>query len=232
MCVYLAKVTVYMENVLMVDIIAKILMAVSVILLLIATPLRASAEKRPIVLDAGHGGYDTGIISSGMKEKDITLTLVKSLKAALEENYDKKVWLTRKMDQYASIVERRSEANSVSPAMLVSLHLSDSDKAAVYITWYLKGDKTLSLSQYYSVSAAQRRYLYQSKALSRALGGTLAELLEVSIIYREMPVELLNTVAAPAVLIELPSSGIDFENRLGEIVAAIVEGIEAYERGE
>ena len=52
----------------MVDIIAKILMAASVILVLITTPLNASAEKRPIVLDAGHGGYDTGIVSSGMRD--------------------------------------------------------------------------------------------------------------------------------------------------------------------
>jgi N-acetylmuramoyl-L-alanine amidase len=184
------------------------------------------------VLDAGHGGYDTGIISSGIKEKDITLALVKSLKAVLEENDNRKVWLTRKIDQYSPIAERRTEANSVSPSMLISLHLSGSEKIAVYITWYLKGDNRLSLSEYYYMSSAQRRYLYQSKALSRALGGSLSDLLEVSVVYREMPIELLNTVAAPAVLVELPSSGIDYEERLGEIVSAIAEGIEAYERGE
>lgn len=216
----------------MTDIIAKILMAVSVILVLLASPLNSYAEKRTIILDAGHGGYDTGIVSSGIKEKEITLSLVKSLKSVLEENYDEKVWLTRKIDQYASIVERRSEANSVAPSMLISIHLSGSDKAAIYITWYLKGDTNLSLSEYYSVSSAQRRYLYQSKALSKALGSAVSDILEVTVIYREMPIELLNTVAAPAVLLELPSSGIDYEDRHSEIVSAIVEGIEAYERGE
>lgn len=216
----------------MADIISKKLLAVLILILVLVFSVNAYAEKRPIVLDAGHGGYDTGIITSGLKEKDITLAIVKSLKAVLEENDDKRVWLTRKIDQYASIAERRAEANSVSPSMLISFHLSDSDSAAVYITWYLKRDSKLTLSEYYSVSSAQRRYIYESKALSRALGSALSEHLEVSVTYREMPIELLNTIAAPAVLVEIPSLGIDFEERLSEIVSVVAEGIEAYERGD
>jgi len=216
----------------MVDIIAKMLLMGCVTMLLPVLQQQAYAEKRPIVLDAGHGGYDTGIISSGVKEKDLTLSIVKSVKAVLEETEDKRVWLTRKIDQYTSISERRVEANSVSPGMLVSLHLSDTDKVVVYITWYLKGDTKLSLSEYYMVSSAQRRYLYESKALSRTLGRKLSYQLETSVVYREMPIELLNTIAAPAVLIELPSSGVDYEERLGEVVDSIVRGIEEYERGE
>lgn len=216
----------------MAGIISKIRMAVLITVVLIVSSPCANAEKRPIVLDAGHGGYDTGIISSGLKEKDVTLTIVKSLKAVLEENDERRVWLTRKIDQFASIAERRAEANSASPSMLVSVHLSSNDRASVYITWYLKSDTNLSLSEYYSVTSAQRRYIYESKALSRALGGALSDLLGVSVTYREMPLELLNTIAAPAVLVELPSSGIDFEERIAEVVSVIAEGIEAYERGE
>lgn len=216
----------------MVDIIAKVFVTASIGMIMLALPPQASAGKGPVVLDAGHGGYDTGLISSGVKEKDLTLTIVKSVKAVLEESEDRDVWLTRKIDQFTSISERRAEANSVAPGMLVSMHLSGSDKVVVYTTWYLRRDTSLSISQYYSVSSAQRRYLYESKALSRALGRVLSAQLDVSVAYRQMPIELLNTIAAPAVLVELPSKGVDYEDRLGEIVAAIVRGIGNYERGQ
>lgn len=194
-------------------------------------PLPVFAGNAMVVIDAGHGGYDTGIIAAGLKEKDIALNIAKALKAALEEGDERSVWLTRKMDQYASIEERRKEANSVSPGMLLSLHLSHSDRLAIYITWYLKGDSKLSLQEYYSVSSAQRRYLFESKALSRAMGQALSGQLEVSVAYREMPLELLNSIGAPAIMVELPSDGLDFDERRGEIVSAIVRGIKAYEQG-
>ncbi|MGN0687937.1 MAG: N-acetylmuramoyl-L-alanine amidase [Oscillospiraceae bacterium] len=49
-------------------------------------PASASADERPvIVLDAGHGGLDSGAVGkNGVLEKDINLSVVKHLRAMLE----------------------------------------------------------------------------------------------------------------------------------------------------
>lgn len=201
---------------------------VSGIMMLVPTP-SVLASGKPIVLDAGHGGYDTGIVAPVGKEKDIALEIVRRLKASLED-MDRSVWLTRKIDQYSSLSERRREAVAAAPGMFLSLHFSESDTLVIYITWYLKADSNLSLEEYYSINSSQRRHLYKSKALSRALGRTLAEIFEVSVEYREMPIELLNVVGAPAVMLELPSSTIDYQERLPEVVAGIINGITKYEQ--
>lgn len=201
--------------------------ALCLALLVPAAP--SAAAGKPIVLDAGHGGYDTGIVASGGKEKDVALEIARRLKASYED-MDRSVWLTRKIDQYASITERRREAVAASPGMFLSLHFSESDTLVVYITWYLKDDSRLSLAEYYSVSSAQRRHIYKSKALSRAIGRVLSETFDISVEYREMPIELLNVVGAPAVMLELPSTGIDYQERIAEVVEAIMRGIHKYDQ--
>ncbi len=200
----------------------------SVAMLLVPAPFALASEK-PIVLDAGHGGYDTGIVAAAGKEKDIALEIVRRLKASLE-GLDRSVWLTRKIDQYSSLSERRSEAVAAAPGMFLSIHFSESDTLVIYITWYLKADSKLSLNEYYSINSSQRRHIYKSKALSRALGRTLVDAFEVSVEYREMPIELLNVVGAPAVMVELPSSAIDYQERLPEVVEAIIQGINEYQQ--
>lgn len=66
------------------------------------TPIRALAEetdKKIILIDPGHGGFDGGAKSkSGVIEKDINLQISLKLKAMLEEK-GYKVYLTREEDQ-------------------------------------------------------------------------------------------------------------------------------------
>ncbi len=64
-------------------------------------PAAKPAAPKIVFLDAGHGGYDYGIISKDAKEKDLDLLLAKDLNAALAKKGDK-VFLTRKVDQSLS----------------------------------------------------------------------------------------------------------------------------------
>ncbi len=85
------------------------------------------SARRPvhrIILDAGHGGHDTGAIGPGrLKEKDVTLALARKLKQRLEgQGYE--VLLTRNDDRYLRLEERTWFANAHRGDLFVSLHVN------------------------------------------------------------------------------------------------------------
>ena len=88
-------------------------------------------ESKGIFLDAGHGGYDYGIISRDTKEKDLDLIITKDLNAALSKKGNK-TFLTRKIDQSLSILERITLVNSKKPDLFISVHSSFSNAFVVY----------------------------------------------------------------------------------------------------
>ncbi len=78
-----------------------------------------------IVLDPGHGGRDSGAISQGAKEKDLTLDLTRQLKKVLEAK-GLRVILTRTGDSSLPLRDRTAVANYNRADLLVSLHLNAS----------------------------------------------------------------------------------------------------------
>lgn len=91
-------------------------------------------ETKTIVIDAGHGGYDTGSISeSGIYEKDITLDIALQTGALLEDNgyniiytrtSDEVTWSNDNKDDLQSRVTIGEEANA---DYYISIHLNASD---------------------------------------------------------------------------------------------------------
>jgi len=78
---------------------------------------------RKIVIDAGHGGKDPGAVGPrGTKEKDITLSLARKLKAKLEKDFGYQVVLTRDSDRYLQLDERTAIANVENADLFVSIH--------------------------------------------------------------------------------------------------------------
>jgi len=77
-----------------------------------------------IVLDAGHGGFDSGAEGvSGLLEKDVTLAFAHALRAAiLEQNPDFSVVLTREDDRFLRLSERVGVARKVHADLFISLH--------------------------------------------------------------------------------------------------------------
>lgn len=77
-----------------------------------------------VVIDAGHGGDDRGAISSsGLAEKDITLSIVKKI-AALNSNEHIKILLSRDNDQFISVKDRVEYAKTNRANMFISFHLN------------------------------------------------------------------------------------------------------------
>ena len=69
--------------------------------------------KQIVVLDAGHGGSDSGAVANGYKEKNMTLKIVQAAKSYFDDDPDIKVYYTRLSDTYPSLTERSDLANEV-----------------------------------------------------------------------------------------------------------------------
>jgi N-acetylmuramoyl-L-alanine amidase len=82
-----------------------------------AGPLRA------IVLDAGHGGHDTGAIGpGGLTEKDLVLDVTRRVARFVEDRLGIKVLLSRDGDHFVTLKDRTSFANRERADLFVSIH--------------------------------------------------------------------------------------------------------------
>jgi N-acetylmuramoyl-L-alanine amidase len=81
------------------------------------------AERRRIVIDAGHGGKDSGATGRrGTLEKDINLAAAKELAKLLRQEKVFDVVLTRDDDTFVPLDERSRIANEGQADLFVSLH--------------------------------------------------------------------------------------------------------------
>ncbi len=74
-----------------------------------------------IVIDAGHGGHDSGALCAGKKEKDLVLQITKKLyKEFKSEGY--KVALTRSTDRFLMLGQRTRIADKKDAKVFISIH--------------------------------------------------------------------------------------------------------------
>jgi len=74
-----------------------------------------------IVIDAGHGGHDSGALCAGKKEKDLVLQITKKLKNELRsEGY--RVYLTRESDRFLKLSDRTRIADRKDAKVFISIH--------------------------------------------------------------------------------------------------------------
>jgi N-acetylmuramoyl-L-alanine amidase/type II secretory pathway predicted ATPase ExeA len=115
-----------------------------------------------IVIDPGHGGYDTGTMGPhGLLEKDLCLDVALRLGQLIEENIaDAEVLYTRKDDRHVPLEERAAIANGTNADLFISIHAnsSDSREARGVETYYL----SLATSQESMKLAMRENALAQS----------------------------------------------------------------------
>ena len=74
-----------------------------------------------IVLDAGHGGHDTGALGAGKREKDLVLQVTKKLYYEFkDEGYE--VYLTRASDRFLKLGQRTRIADKKDAQVFISVH--------------------------------------------------------------------------------------------------------------
>jgi N-acetylmuramoyl-L-alanine amidase len=86
-----------------------------------------------VVLDPGHGGKDSGLLTGQGAEKNFNLELAQAVKKILRKADRFKVLLTREKDQLVSLDERAAMANTAGAAVFVSIHAAPGSDARVYI---------------------------------------------------------------------------------------------------
>lgn len=115
--------------------------------ILLATPNVISGGHRrdgyhikTVVIDAGHGGHDTGCLGSSSREKMVALDIALKLGKQIEQNYpDIKVIYTRKTDVFVPLHERANIANRAKADLFICIHLNSGGKGAYGSETYVMG---------------------------------------------------------------------------------------------
>ena len=82
-----------------------------------------------IVIDPGHGGEDTGVKGAGgALEKDVTLSVARRIKAAIEGRLGMRVLLTHQNDNRLDAASRAAIANNNKADLFISLHTNGSPR--------------------------------------------------------------------------------------------------------
>ncbi|MGH7393024.1 MAG: N-acetylmuramoyl-L-alanine amidase [Candidatus Rokuibacteriota bacterium] len=86
---------------------------------------------RLIVLDAGHGGHDSGAVGPhGLMEKELVLDVTRRVARLVEDKLGVKVRLTRDGDHFVTLRDRTSFANRERADLFVSIHANAHRQAA------------------------------------------------------------------------------------------------------
>ncbi len=81
-----------------------------------------------IVIDAGHGGHDSGTIGAdGIEEKDVVLDVALRLGKLLHERLNAEIVYTRSDDTFIPLETRTAIANKAQADLFISIHANSSD---------------------------------------------------------------------------------------------------------
>ena len=104
-----------------------------------------------VVLDAGHGGKDSGNRGNGFFEKDIVLDVTLQVGKILEKEPGFKVVYTRKTDVLIDLYRRGPIANEVDADIFVSIHCDSHDSqaygAGTFVMGVAKSAKNLATAK-------------------------------------------------------------------------------------
>lgn len=187
---------------------------------------------RTVVIDPGHGGHDTGAVTSYVREADAVLVVAIKLGAELKKRgYE--VIFTRDQNQYLSPQGRVDKANAAPLAVYVSLHLnsgrSDMKGAQVYTLAPPTGDDKPLPGHEFNQSSMALAVALQSSLVEKAGmedGGC-----------RRVYYSPLSSLRCPAAMVEMgfatnPEEGtrLNTEETQMKLASALAEGIEAFAR--
>jgi N-acetylmuramoyl-L-alanine amidase len=210
-----------------------------------STPAPAAAaapvQSLPvIVLDAGHGGQDSGARSQdGILEKNLVAQIVQKVEGALTATKTYRVILTRNGDADPSFEERTVTANTARPALFLTFHAGEMGARSPVIAVYTyrapspppANDKPLPFIRW---DLAQQPETSRSQQLAQDLEQQFAQISGANAPQpMEAPVRQLRSIAAPAVAIEVGTLSPEvkagaiaqpaFQQQLAEAIVRAVE---------
>src|SRR5207244_886327 len=129
------------------------------------------APLKTIVLDAGHGGHDSGATGpTGLMEKDLVLDVTRRVTKLVEERLSLKVRLTRDADYFVTLRDRTSFANRERADLFVSIHANAHRESATdgVETYFLSSEATDSAAR--QVAALENGVVQLEQSAGRPSG--------------------------------------------------------------
>ena len=183
---------------------------------------------RTIVIDPGHGGDERGARGrAGTLEKDITLSVARRLKTALEGRLGIRTILTRDADRTITLDERTAVANNNKADLFISLHANASGRTSAagaevfYLSLAEYGEEAARIARSESDAVpvfgggtreievilwdmAQARHIERSAELAKVIEAAFREKLPTSPRgVQQAPLRVLVGANMPAVLVEM-----------------------------
>ncbi len=215
--------------------------------------LNFQIQKKTIVIDPGHGGYDKGAKGpDGTFEKNVTMELARVLAAELEKTY--KVILTRTDDYWIDILKRTAMANHLNADMFISIHTGGSflhQASGISLYYYekvstsalmletesMEGTKSSNFKERWS--NVQGRHQKNSKIFAERILNSLKKKIGKTVEYNTeiqgAPLMVLEGADTPAILIEIgyitnpkEEKSLNDINVLSDIAEKIKNGIDDF----
>ncbi len=139
-------------------------------------PVTAEERRRVdrlviVALDPGHGGEDPGAVGpTGLREKDVVLSVALALRDRLNAVPGMRVMLTRDGDFFVPLAERVRKARRVQADLFVSIH------ADAFVRREARGASVFALSTRGATSSAARWMAERENAADRVGGVNVAGL--------------------------------------------------------
>lgn len=199
----------------------------------------AQRAKHVVVIDAAHGGEDSGVIGiDKAAEKDVTLAIALALQKELSKESNLDIILTRTSDKTLSGDERRKIILNLKPALVLGLHANAGfGKVSSGYELYYPGFKGVP-AQAKSAKAvnAENQYLGDSVKLARLVQKNLDGLFpRKGRGLREATVPLAEGLSLPVLTVELGfMTNPDEKKKLTsgktqiEIAKALARGIKSF----
>jgi len=185
----------------------------------VATATEQAVKPKPvvsrlvtIVVDPGHGGEDPGARGrGGSREKDVTLTIARKLKAIIDAEPNMRAVLTRNGDYFIPLQVRVQKARRVHADLFVSVH------ADAFVKPHARGSSVFALSERGATSTAAK-WLAKRENDADLIGGVN---LDVKDRYLAMTLADLSLTAQ-----------INDSLKLGKAVLSELGGVNALHKGD
>jgi N-acetylmuramoyl-L-alanine amidase len=187
-------------------------------------PQPGPLNRTTIVLDAAHGGTDSGSrINDSTLEKDVTLALAFRLRSLLAAR-GFTVVMTRDNDASPTLDDRAGMANHTRPAACLLLHATGAGRGVHLYSTDL--DPTPTEAAVLPWLTAQSAWTPQSAQLNASLGAALKRA-GVPLVSSRASVRPVDSLTCPAVVVELAPEGDDdssisdsnYQQRVAEAIA-------------
>ena len=177
--------------------------------LLLLLPLRASGQQAQpspaplprfvVVLDAAHGGDDTGAhLSSGQLEKSANLALSVRLRSLLTAR-GFQVVTTRENDTFIDLTRRAELANHANAAVCMTLHATESGSG---VHLFASSLAPANATRFMPWKTAQAAWETRSLGLAGAVNSALTHA-GLSVTLGRIPLPGIESMTCPAIAVEL-----------------------------